>query len=149
MITDIDKGYDALMSMLTDIVKKDIYVGIHQEEGVKVDGDDSATLAEIATFNEFGTRHIPMRSFLRSTIDENQSKYIKMIERLAGLAVTSGKDANWVLDMVGLKAKSDVQLKITKLKEPANSPITIALKGSSNPLIDTGRMRASIDWKVK
>jgi hypothetical protein len=31
---------------------------------------------------------------------------------------------------------------------PPNSPVTIALKGSSKPLIDTGEMRGAVTWKV-
>jgi hypothetical protein len=31
----------------------------------------------------------------------------------------------------------------------ANSPVTIILKGSDKPLIDTGSLRRSIVWRVK
>jgi hypothetical protein len=31
---------------------------------------------------------------------------------------------------------------------PPNSPVTVALKGSSKPLIDSGEMRGAVTYKV-
>ena len=35
------------------------------------------------------------------------------------------------------------------MKTPENAPSTIAKKGSSNPLIDTGEMRSKVSHEVK
>ena len=50
---------------------------------------------------------------------------------------------------LGEKVVADVQRKIVALKDPPNAPSTIAKKGSANPLIDTGRLRQSIDFEVR
>ena len=52
-------------------------------------------------------------------------------------------------NLVGAYAADVIQQRIVDLKEPPNSPITIALKGSSNPLVDTGHMRQSVTWEVE
>jgi len=37
---------------------------------------------------------------------------------------------------------------MTALDQPPNAPSTVARKrGSTNPLIDTGQLRRSIDWE--
>jgi len=157
MIIDVDKGYQNLLDAFAELGASAILVGIRQDKGSEVT-DSGATLAEIATFNEFGTRHIPARSFLRSTVDENATEYSKLILEATDRAV-DGANPERELGIIGLNIVKDVQLKITKLKEPANALATQIAKGRKkhlpegtlidNPLIDTGRMRASIDFEVQ
>ena len=49
---------------------------------------------------------------------------------------------------LGELVKGEVQRRIAELKTPPNAPATIARKGSSNPLIDKGVLRASATYKV-
>lgn len=52
------------------------------------------------------------------------------------------------LSRLGVLAQGDIQMEITALSSPPNTPSTIARKGSSNPLIDTGAMRGAVTWKL-
>ena len=105
-----------------------------------------ANLVDIASFNEFGTSRIPARSFLRSTFDENLPAYEKMLKRLVK-TISPKRSAEQAAALLGIKMVADVQAKIVSLTDPPNAPSTIAKKGSSNPLIDTGRMRQSIAYE--
>ena len=50
---------------------------------------------------------------------------------------------------VGDFLKDRIQTSITTLRSPlANAPATVSIKGSSNPLIDTGFLRNSVDWVI-
>lgn len=153
-----DHGWDALRKQAAEWMGLGVVVGIRQEKGAVSDGDTAATVAEYATDNEFGSesRRVPERSFLRSTIDERRDAYTKSLERAveAGIdAAIAGGDGTAAVEralgLLGMEAAGDVQATIRDLREPPNSPVTIARKGSSNPLIDTGRMRASIDSEVR
>lgn len=53
------------------------------------------------------------------------------------------------LELLGLRAVGDVQSRIADGIEPAISKATAARKGSTKPLIDTGRLRQSIDSEVR
>jgi hypothetical protein len=119
-------------------------------------------MADIATWNEFGTKAtskhpgIPARSFMRSTFDEKLRTYERFIQKnlgkVGGSMVRTGQGgitAEMFLNLLGEKIRADVQRKIVKLKDPPNQPSTIRKKKSSNPLIDTGRLRQSIDFEVK
>lgn len=66
-----------------------------------------------------------------------------VIERLRGDA-----DMSKTLDAIGAVTAGEVQQYMTDLKTPPNAPYTIQQKGSSNPLIDTGALRASVTWKI-
>lgn len=143
-VIDRDRGYNAIMralGLMPDSVTA--YVGLR--------GADDSELVEHAAANEFGTQDgsIPERSFLRSTVAEHQAKYQKQLDKAVGDAVDGKAPLAKGLGLLGERAKRDVQRKIRDLKEPPNAALTIALKGSSNPLIDTGRMRQSIDYVIE
>ena len=69
--------------------------------------------------------------------------------RITGVGIASGYDENLALQRAAEVFQGAIQKEITNLKEPPNSPATIAKKGSSNPLIDSGDMRKSVKWKLR
>lgn len=99
-------------------------------------------IAQNAKYQEFGAYNIPPRPFFRNSIKENEKKWVEAYKQ--GLK----KRENNVVERVGVLASSDIKATITKLQTPPNAPSTIKQKGSNNPLIDTGLLRASIDYKV-
>ena len=68
--------------------------------------------------------------------------------RDAALGKDAGAAKRWALRKLGIKAQGDIRAEITFLQSPPNS-ITVELKGSSNPLIDSGEMRAAVTFKVE
>lgn len=148
-VIDIDRGYDAFIRQMKQAGRaKDphVTVGVHGKDESR--GSGEPTNVEVATFNEFGTTTAPARSFLRSTVDEERRKYADMFQVSLARWVDGKSTLHDALALVGTQAKADVQRKITKLKDPPNAPSTIAQKGSSNPLIDTGQMRQAVDFVV-
>ena len=65
-----------------------------------------------------------------------------------GRDLVETNDGGISYNRLGEMARGDIVESITKLNTPPNSPKTIALKGSSNPLIDTGFLRANVTFKV-
>lgn len=75
------------MSNLVDIMNELDYMALHMVEvgilGIDKDlkGDDSkTTILEYAVYNEFGTKHIPPRPFMRNAIEKNSRTIEKYIE---------------------------------------------------------------------
>ena len=101
-----------------------------------------AQLLEIAKAHEFGTQMIPERSFLRAWADEAAQEIRQRFESI------EKADTN-AYERIGAWAAGQVQARISRGILPANHPKTIAKKGSSTPLIDTGLLRSSITWKVQ
>lgn len=91
---------------------------------------------------------IPEHSFVRSTFDEKNDEWGFFIERLIQDIVEFRINAQTLFNRVGARIAADIQEKITTLRTPPNKHITIENKGSSNPLIDTGGLRARVTWKV-
>lgn len=111
-----------------------------------------------AVWNEFGTRGgasgggwggpVPERPFMRNAMRENRGKYRDALRASASKLLTGRTTLRQVMNKLGIEAQGDIQAEITSLQSPPNSPVTIALKGSSKPLIDDGEMRAAVTWKV-
>lgn len=145
---DRDRGYRALLLGLAKLAEEPyVTLGIHEDEGRQRDGD-GPTVAEYATFNEFGMG-VPERSFLRSTVDEHRDEIARRLETAITDQLDGRRTVGQGLERLGLWATGRVKMKIRDLRDPPNAPRTIALKGSDNPLIDTGRMRNSIAYKVR
>ena len=147
-VIDRDMGYRALLARFREAATRDphVTVGIHAADAER---GKEVSNAEIAVFHEFGTKNMPARPFLAPTMDMNKDKYAKMIELGMGRWIDGTSTMKREFGIIGTIAKGDVQRFITKLKEPRLADSTIAAKGSTNPLIDTGQLRASIDYEVK
>lgn len=145
-LKDTDRGWDNLVSRFVALNGFSVTVGIHQEDDFQP--GVGASVLEYATFNEFGTRTIPERSFLRATATEQAESWGKLSGALMGRVVDGKILPRTAMELLGARAQSDVRRKITTLKDPPNSAATIERKGSSNPLIDTATMRQLITYNV-
>ncbi len=125
-----------------------VYVGIPSAAGQYEDG---TPLAVIGAVHEFGRADgsIPERSFLRVPLRANQETYRKIIARGLQDVVEGNASLNQVFNQVGARAAGDSQEAISAGIPPPNAQSTIERKGSSTPLIDTGRLRQSITHVVE
>ena len=112
------------------------------------DYPDGTSLVEVATRHEFGDGSIPQRSFLRSTVSENETGYRDVMAGLAKRVVNQKDTPEQAMGKLGQTVVSDVQKKIAEGIQPELSPETIQRKKSSKPLIDTGHLRQSITWEI-
>jgi len=151
---DIDRGYDQAYKNMLDMAKKP-YVKIGIINNKKYEQTDNKktsplTIVEVATYNEFGTRTIPERLFLRSTADENKNKWPKKFEPLQNQMITGKIKVKKALSLAGMAIEADIR-KMIQRTNPKWKPLafkTIKRKKSSRPLIDTGQLINSIASKV-
>ena len=131
--------------MLPGLKDASIKTGIQTDAGE----NDGVSIAEYAAFNEFGTRTIPERSFIRSTADSERRKWNSALDKMLTEVIEGKRSLDNGLGIVGLLTERDIKRTIRNLSEPANAQTTIEIKGSSNPLIDTGTMLNSIRYIVE
>ena len=131
--------------MLKELAELEVRVGFQAGKATEEDGTD---ICDIAAFNELGTEHIPARPFIRDSVDDNESE-IKTFLMGMKREIVSGGTAESVLKKIGVFQKDLIQEKITNGSFAPNAASTIAKKGSSHPLIDTGRMRQSVDYVIQ
>lgn len=114
-------------------------------------GDGPFNTAEIGFVHEFGSSdgRIPERSFIRSTLKSDRKDIIKLTKALLKKVLSGAMPLNQALGLMGIDAADRISQKIVEIRTPPNSPQTIAKKGSSNPLVDTGQLKNSITHKVR
>ena len=127
-VKDIDRGYKAIMREIDRANNAFVDVGIF--EGAR-NPETNTSVAEYATYNEFGTATIPARPFMAISFDENIGQITK--DARAGMG------------------------RITRIQRtikgrdilPKLSESTIAAKGSTKTLVDTGVMVNSVTFAIK
>lgn len=106
--------------------------------------ENGMPVAQVAYQNEFGTHKIPPRPFFRTAIKKNANKWLSFFHNRA-----KENDPLVVLGMLGEAIRGDIMQSINQTNTPANAESTIRAKKSSKPLVDTGFMRASVDFRLR
>ena len=143
IIVDDDLGLARLLKLMEKGARGESYV----EVGVL----DSSGLGWLAGIHEFGApgADIPERSFIRSTIDANESEYLRDMERGFQRLIDDTVKLRPLLSQLGDKVKVDMVDTIASMTSPPLAESTVDRKGSSSLLIDTGALIGSIDSEVK
>lgn len=124
-----------------------VLVGVPEGAGTYEDG---LTIATVAAVNNFGSADgkIPARPFLAPAVEKGAPQYRRLAELMIPKVIAGQMDMRDLLEQMGQLAEGHVKQEITDLDTPPNAPSTIAKKGSSNPLIDTGALRQSIRYVI-
>lgn len=149
--TAIDKGVEAFKKRLELLRLRKSYVkaGVL---GTKGSRPGQLTNAQLASIHEYGLGTAPARPFVRPPFVVNKASYLDIIRAGYKAAMRSNDPGSFrrVLALVGQKMAADIRNYVTQGAgvPPPLSPRTIAAKGSSRPLVDTGQMIRAVDYEV-
>jgi hypothetical protein len=145
-IKDIDMGLKRIAADIKELGGYEVHVGLHGSETY-----EGTSVIDIGMYNEFGTsRGIPARPFMSRTYDEQVNNAVTFAKHLAGGVIDRKISVTKALTDLGMWYQSEVQKTIRNAKTWAipNAPGTIKAKGSSSPLIDTGRMVGAVRYEI-
>lgn len=108
---------------------------------------DGTRMPQVAADNEFGDSNRPARPFMRQTF-ENHADELKEVCRHVQEVTSKGGDTEAALKETGVFLVGLMQQEIVDGGFAPNAPYTVAMKGSSQPLIDTGLMRQSVRYRI-
>jgi hypothetical protein len=141
------------MSYIIDVVHTTILDrNINSTVEVGIFGDTGSKVLYKAVVNEFGKFPlIPSRPFIRYTMDTHADKINKFIDKEVGRMVEKNYSPEKTLARIGEYVKRLIVKTINTSKAWAtpNSPVTIKIKGSDQPLVNTGEMRSKITYRVQ
>ena len=155
-----DKLWKEIKAQFPKIDKAVVKTGIQSNAGE----NEGVSIAEYAAFNEFGTRTIPERPFMRKTFDDNLANWNKLVERLFKGILGGKLDVKFAFETLGEQTQNDMQDTITKggfapnsdltinggwMKSPSGKSFYVKGKGSNRPLIDGGAMIGAITFEVE
>lgn len=145
----VDKGARRAKTLAPQRNRKSLRIGVMDEAAqAKHPKAKGATVGEVALWNEFGTMSVPSRSFLRDWADENLDRISRELSADLLRVLFASENEKLALAKRG---KQYVQQVVTRIKRgipPANSAWTLSQKSGTTPLIDTGTLIDSIDYKV-
>lgn len=121
-----------------------IKVGVLRNAGSYPDG---TKVVDVAVWNELGEGNMPPRAFIGDTFRVQRTEIRKIKAELVRRVMLGTMSVSTVAQATGNWYKGIVQRSITNTAWAPNAPMTIARKGSSKPLVDTGRLLNSIDWE--
>lgn len=125
--------------------------------------ENMSEVARIAVWNEYGVPNkaavaagamrgfmsywrIPPRPFFRTAIDGSARELAVFIKRVESMALRGKITVKQALETLGLWDQAKIRESIRNTTTPPNADATIAAKGSSHPLIDTGQMLLSVSF---
>ena len=160
-IQKFDLGLDKILQIQKDMDKGVVYVGLPGDSPMatvvtKRDSDgsiveshesDTLTVATLGVIHELGLG-VPSRPFMAKTWERRGEDTKKLIEAEAKLCLQGGRDVEGALKEIGVFYENAVKESFTAESFEPLADSTIARKGSSVPLIDTGTMRQSITSRV-
>lgn len=151
--TSISFNLDGLEKLAREIGKSYITrVGVLGSKAFRTD-DEPMNNAEIGLIHEFGSvsANIPPRSFLRMPLETKRTDLVKSMSQPNVRGAVSAGQYKKVYQIMGVNAEAIINDAFVSGgfgKWAPNKSATIAAKGSSKPLIDTGQLRRSITSDV-
>lgn len=145
-VQDIDRGWNNIVRELEKAKGMEVAVGIL--EGSQNEG---TSIAEYASYNEFGTDDVPSRPFMAMSFDENVAEINSDFQKQANQMVQGKKTATAALTVIGQKHAGRIQNTITGrniLPRLAESTVK-AKKGSTKTLVDSGAMADAVQISIR
>jgi len=147
------KAVGNVLKRWKSLTEQEIAVGF--PKGITEAYPDGEQVLDVAIANCYGTSTIPQRDFMtlaQKGIRSGTKAIMAKIGQLANTQQPGMADEKKVIGLqnaAGMTAQEAIREAIIELDTPPNAPATIEAKGSSNPLIDTGRMKDSVTWVVR
>lgn len=149
-----DHGKARIKQDLKDLRAYAAMVGIPSNAPQPVDKEThqpiGINMASLALIHERGSaaNNIPSRPFMHQTRTRCESRFVRRLRRAYKQVVEGKVGPARALAQLGLDYEGEMKNTFVVGQFVANKPATVARKGSSRPLIDTGALRGSIVSKV-
>lgn len=144
---NVVKRLKEIQQRIIELSKKQIVVGVIDSST----REDGLTNADLLAIHEFGSvkQGIPERPVMRTTIANNKQVISDALSKKVAECLKGDLSADEAYSHVGIVAKNAVLDTFNSNHFAPNKLNTIKRKGSSKQLIDTGALRASINFEVR
>jgi hypothetical protein len=146
-----DTGWSQAVQTATKLGTIEVRAGVVGAKAEEPNGEEGrVTNGEAAILNEYGTDdgHIPARAPIQRTFERDGGKVQSFFAAAVSRAIAGIASPEAALRDVGDWAVSEIRKTIAQGVPPPNAPATIARKGSSHPLIDTGDMYNAVGYEI-
>lgn len=110
--------------------------------------ENGESIIDVAIKNNYGMG-VPRRDFMTPSSKKWMKFFSESLDIVRRDMLDNKLDSDKFLKAMGQKGSDIISKEIIALDTPPNAPSTIAKKGSSNPLVDTGAMSRSTTWQIR
>lgn len=168
--TVIDRGYDAAIREMERLAKfralvgwpgdgsrlkalaKNVKPSVKSKKTKRTASEQTSklTVAEIAFIMEYGSvkNNLPPRPIMAQTIARTKNQLVNLQGRSLDSVLAGKVGAEQAMKLLALWFEGELKRSFVSESFVGLSSSTIARKGSTRPLIDTGQLRQSITSKV-
>jgi len=146
-VKDNNRDWEKYKRTMAHAATLEVAVGIFENaKGLK-----GESVAEYATYNEFGTEKVPSRPFMAISFDSNKAAIEADILGETKAMAEGRRTPEQALARVGLRHADRIKNTITGPNiPPPLAPSTVARKkGSTKTLVDTGAMVNSVQIAIR
>lgn len=150
-MADPMKELGRIVGAMNQLAHFELHVGVigaaasAQHEGAEA----GVTVADVATWNYFGTSTIPARPFIAIAFQRHKDQLTNINGRIVRGVMEGKIDARQGYELAGQNAVAVIQETIATSVPPPNAASTIEKKGSSTTLIDSGQLRQSVSFEIR
>lgn len=145
-------GLDQLLKALKDKTNPVVRIGILGSNASASHGDNGPTNAEIGAAHEYGTEHLPVRSFLRSPISKHLNAQLDLSgafdKRVFANVIAQGSVVPW-LQKVAILAEGIVLDAFNTANDGEWKESNMKIKKNHQTLVETQQLRNSITSEIK
>lgn len=102
-------------------------------------------VAQVAFWNEFGTKTSPPRPFMRKTVAMKSPRWGNGLGKALRDNDYNSYDA---LHVLGEVIQGQIRQSIIDFRDPPNAALTVDIKGFNDPLVASGHMLRSVDFQI-
>ncbi len=147
-----DRVFKTLKKRLLKLGRMSVKVGVLGTGKGNQTHTEDFTMLELATVQHLGSPKlgIPARPFITDAIKANRKEQAKVSAAIVRGIINRGTSNKTALDTLGVWATAKVKAHVLSgpPMKPPNAASTVALKGSSRPLVDKGRMINAVTHEV-
>lgn len=162
LLRDVDHGWNRIRTLAQQLEEGDsnVHVGVLGTAENEAATADRPSNVDLAVIHEFGSpsRHIPERSWIRSTFDANRARYGLELGRLLDQVLVGKMSVQRALGLMGARMAGDIKLRLLRGEHvpPPLAPETVRRKLAAGiapttavrPLVATGQMARAVTWQV-
>ncbi|WP_116892083.1 hypothetical protein [Pseudomonas syringae] len=136
------RGLDNLAKRVIALARLKVKTGFFEDTY-----EDGVPVAQVAAWNEYGTRFHPQRPFMQESLEQAKQKIIQALKLAFKSAIKGDRASRRIMKSLGALVVKEMKATISSYPG-GNSPSTIARKGFDRPLFETGKMIESVKFKI-
>jgi len=147
-IVEKDLGFNSIIGNLKILGSTAVEVGFFDDGTMSADGE--LPMAELAIMQNFGIpNEIPERNFIDKTAVDHENELHSDQQQIVNDIVDGKQDGKNGAIKVGEYYADAMKQTIEDFSTPENAPLTQALKGFNNPLVEDGKMKESVSVRLE